>query len=191
MSDFISLACPSCGGNLRITSDADRFACKYCGREHLVRRQGGILTVTPVLEKLDRIVSGVDRSASELAINRLRSEIGQLKDQVEDRWGYMDSWQHHMARNVSSKIMWIVGVWALALLLSLCMGGAVQSSLIGFVLGIPVAAGFTVLIIWQMRSSRQRIERKLRNAQDDITDLKRRIQQKQDELDRHRKIVRL
>ena len=60
--DFITLGCPSCGGNLQITKDADRFACKYCGREHLVRREHGVITVTPVLEKLDRIVSGVGPS---------------------------------------------------------------------------------------------------------------------------------
>ena len=42
-SDFITLNCPSCGGSLKVTESTDRFVCKYCSKEHIIRRQGNII----------------------------------------------------------------------------------------------------------------------------------------------------
>jgi len=75
---FINLSCPSCGGKLQITNDLDRFACGYCGREHIVIRSGGIVSLSPVVDSLKGIKVGVDRTASELAIIRLEQEISVL-----------------------------------------------------------------------------------------------------------------
>jgi len=77
--DFVSLSCPSCGGKLQITSDIERFACSYCGIEHIVRRGGGIITLAPVVEGLKKVQTGVDKTASELAIQRLTREISELE----------------------------------------------------------------------------------------------------------------
>ncbi len=92
MSDFITLSCPNCGGNLALTPDTERFACPYCKREHLVRRSEGHISVVPIIEQLERITQGVDRHASELAIQRLRDDrraleerIKRQQDQVERR----------------------------------------------------------------------------------------------------------
>jgi len=75
MADFVTLTCPSCGGKLEITSDIDRFACSHCGREHIVKRSGGIISLSPVMDVLKRVEVGVDRTAAELAITRLQREI--------------------------------------------------------------------------------------------------------------------
>src|SRR5690348_265170 len=92
MGDFITLSCPSCGGSLRVTEDIERFSCKYCGQEHLIRRSQGQLTLIPVIEKLERIdkkvtkiASGADKHASELAIVRLRKDKKDVKKLV-DEW---------------------------------------------------------------------------------------------------------
>jgi len=82
MSDFITLTCPNCGGRLQITQDVERFACMFCGVEHLVRRGGGIVSLSPVVEGLAKVQSGVERAASELAIHRLESEITALQLQL-------------------------------------------------------------------------------------------------------------
>jgi hypothetical protein len=90
MSDFITLACPSCGGNLAVTPDSERFACPYCRREHLVRRSGGHVSLVPIMERLERITEGVDRHASELAIQRLRKDRRAVKERInkqKDRIG--------------------------------------------------------------------------------------------------------
>lgn len=75
MPDFISLTCPTCGGKLQITNNIERFACGYCGNEHLVRRSGGMVTIEPVIEGLKKIQEGTDKTASELAIQRLQKQI--------------------------------------------------------------------------------------------------------------------
>ena len=88
MPDFITLTCPTCGGQLQITPDIERFACAHCGNEHLVRRGAGIITLAPVIDSMDALRRATDRTASELAIRRTRDEIAELesaKTQAESR----------------------------------------------------------------------------------------------------------
>ena len=82
MTDFVSLTCPSCGGRLKITKEIERFACAYCGAEHIVKRGEGVISLAPVVEGLEKIRSGVDKTASELAISRLQREITELERQL-------------------------------------------------------------------------------------------------------------
>jgi DNA repair exonuclease SbcCD ATPase subunit len=84
MKDFVTLTCPSCGGKLQITSDVERFACANCGNEHLVQRSGGIIALIPLVAGLRKVQDGVDRTASELAIKRLREEISSLEPEIQD-----------------------------------------------------------------------------------------------------------
>jgi predicted RNA-binding Zn-ribbon protein involved in translation (DUF1610 family) len=84
MSDFVTLTCPSCGAKLEITPDMDRFACGYCGTEEIVRRAGGAISLAPVVEGLNQVRAGVDKTASELAIKRLREEIAILQVSLDD-----------------------------------------------------------------------------------------------------------
>ena len=90
MSDFVTLTCPNCGGSLRITEDIDRFACVHCNNEHVVKRGGGIVSLAPVEKQLTEIRTGVDKTASELAIKRLEVEEAQLKKDLEDLAPYYD-----------------------------------------------------------------------------------------------------
>lgn len=91
-SDFITLACPKCGGQLEVTPDMDRFSCKYCGNEHIVKRNGSNVSLTPVVEgikrveqKFDHVLSGSDRLAAEQTIQRLKNEIIDLEKVVEQK----------------------------------------------------------------------------------------------------------
>jgi hypothetical protein len=86
MPDFITLSCPSCGHKLQITSDIDRFACAACGNEHIVNRSGGIVTLKPVIEGITKVQIGVDKTASELAINRLERELAELEKEYSELW---------------------------------------------------------------------------------------------------------
>lgn len=88
MPDFITMSCPSCGGKLQITNDIERFACAYCGTEHIVKRIGGVISLAPVIEEMKATrkaaeqsvveVKGVrkatDNTASELAMARIDKE---------------------------------------------------------------------------------------------------------------------
>lgn len=84
MAEFVTLSCPSCGGKLQITNDIERFACGYCGNEHIVKRGGGIVTLSPVVDGLKRIQQGTDKTASELAILRLSNEITEIEKNIEN-----------------------------------------------------------------------------------------------------------
>jgi hypothetical protein len=78
MPNLINLTCPKCGGKLQITNDIDRFSCGYCGNELILQRSGGGITVAPIVEGLREVKTGVDKTASELAIVRLQGEIYNL-----------------------------------------------------------------------------------------------------------------
>jgi ribosomal protein S27E len=91
-SDFITLSCPNCGGKLEITPDMERFACKFCSTEHLVRRTGGAVSLAPVVEglkrvetKFDQVLSGSDRIAAEQTIQRLKNETGSLEQKIREK----------------------------------------------------------------------------------------------------------
>lgn len=79
MADFVTLACPTCGGKLQITPEIDRFACTHCGNEHLVKRSEGVIAIQPLAESLSGLRRATDRTASELAIRRLAEESASLK----------------------------------------------------------------------------------------------------------------
>ncbi len=36
MAEFITLACPSCGGKVQVSPGSNRYACEYCGSEHIL-----------------------------------------------------------------------------------------------------------------------------------------------------------
>lgn len=85
-SNFITLNCPNCGGKLEVTPDMERFVCKYCGNEHIVKHNGSDISLTPVLEgikrveqKFDHVLIGSDRIAAEQTIQRLKTEIVNLQ----------------------------------------------------------------------------------------------------------------
>jgi len=187
-SDFITLGCPSCGGNLQITKDTDRFACKYCSREHLVRRENGIFTVTPVLEKLDRIVSGVDRQASELAIPRLKRVCRNIEDRIEDEWQYIDRAKNWASRKSGSATTGAVMLGTLGLLFSAC-GAAVHWGVA--VICVIVTVGLCALYVRFSQPDLARVERNIRRTHDRIDDLEVTLIRRRRELGKHYDNVRI
>lgn len=77
----IALRCVSCGGKLEISPDMERFACGYCGTEQMVERRGGTVTLKGVEEAISRVQAGTDRTAAELALNRLSGELQSVSTQ--------------------------------------------------------------------------------------------------------------
>jgi len=75
MGEFVTLTCPACGAKLQVTEDLERFACASCGNEHLIRRSGGLVSLAPLAEGLKGVERATDRTASEMAIKRLQTEI--------------------------------------------------------------------------------------------------------------------
>jgi hypothetical protein len=120
MPDFISLSCPSCGAKLQVTEDLDRFACSHCGNEMAVARQGGIVTLKPVTEGLERIRSGTDKTASELAIVRLDKEIEQLEASHNSCVSRLDYIQKMRKEKRAKGVKYAIIVCASAMLIGSC-----------------------------------------------------------------------
>ncbi len=85
MVDVVALTCRACGSRLQVGGDVEQFACNYCGTEFVVRREGGVVSLAPLVAGLKRIEVGVDRTASELAIQRLRARIIELRLGIEEQ----------------------------------------------------------------------------------------------------------
>jgi len=85
--EFITLSCPSCGAKLEIIPGMDRLACAFCGQEHIVKRTNSTVSLSPVVEAIHQVKTGVDKTAAELAIVRLQKEISELqvkRQNIED-----------------------------------------------------------------------------------------------------------
>ena len=59
MSDFITLTCPSCGGELKISQDTLSLRCKFCGAEHMLKREAGSIFIEafarcPICQRNDK-----------------------------------------------------------------------------------------------------------------------------------------
>lgn len=80
-SDFITLACPNCGGALQVTKEKERYVCPHCGQAHILRLRAGM---EPVLERLVRVQQGVDRITEELAVHRIAKDIDFLQQKSEE-----------------------------------------------------------------------------------------------------------
>ena len=78
MADFITMTCKSCGGKLQITPEIEDFACMYCGTEFKVKREGGIVALSPLVDEMKKVSVSTDKTASELAIARIRTDINTL-----------------------------------------------------------------------------------------------------------------
>ena len=179
MADFVSLTCPSCGGRLELTEDIDRFACAHCGVEHVVRRSGSMVSLKPVVEGLARVQTGVDKTASELAIRRLTDEIRDLqaeRERVRRRSDQVDS---------VSSIHTMYGLGALLLLFAIGLALA-ESWLLALVFG---ASGLALIAIARV-NERNNLSKDAR-VKKQLVALDNELSNKRAELEHHQKIVSL
>lgn len=137
MTDFISLSCPSCGSRLQITNQTKQFLCASCGNEYLVNRTGGIVSLEPVVEGLKEVKIGVDKTASELAIKRLKREIIDLeKDLRNAREANTDEIKTGFGMGFFGVFITFLGMWASGGDAPIvCIGAFVLMAIMGFVMG--------------------------------------------------------
>ncbi len=79
---FISLKCSNCGGKLDVFDEMERFACRYCGTEMVVQRQGGTVALKAITEAIQQLRTGAEKTAAELALVRLQRESIDLEDRL-------------------------------------------------------------------------------------------------------------
>ncbi len=197
MADFITLTCPNCGGRLEITNDVDRFACAYCGTEHLVRRGGGIVTLAPVLEGLRDVQAGVNRTASELAIWRLEAEIDHLAEQYRVLASQLAALPSRPARRsllrAALRALWVAALISCALFAAGALAFGDRGAALAFGL-VPVAAIFVIVgrlwIHWRaLQNDTQQLAASRAQMETTLATLSRQIQDRQRQLTHHRHII--
>jgi hypothetical protein len=167
MSDFVTLTCPSCGGKLQITDDIDRFACAHCGTEHVVRRGGGLVSLAPVVDGIQQVRMGVDKTASELAIRRLSEEIAELQSERD---------------SISRKLTDGITFWLLASVVVLAIFAAVLYAAVRELAVLVFILGVGAVLISIRRVSGRRAEERLAPIDQEIL-------RKQTDLRKHNEIV--
>ncbi len=188
MSDFIVLACPSCAGNLRVTSDLERFACSHCGREHLVKRGGGHISLIPFVQQLDRIGGGVDRQASEMAIRRLREDKRTLQDRIKEWRRDHGSSRHEFQSQKNRSIIQFV-CSGVALFLSIAFVAQKPLIVLG---GLGFVASAVLCLIGVVGYSQlPRIQLRVESSRQKLDKLYRRLDDVEEELGKHHGVVRL
>ena len=78
MKDLYILTCPCCGGRLAIPQDVSASTCVYCGEDYLVRRETGLIYLSPGLEPGREIKKESELTETERVILRLRKENNAL-----------------------------------------------------------------------------------------------------------------
>lgn len=141
----ISLSCASCGSNLEVTADIDRFACGYCGASQVVQRVGGTISLKLVTDAIRLVQAGTDRTAAELALKRLNDELQDLEQEFHSL-----RMQRQVQIQTNGKIFgWtLVGGFIFCAILAAPGGG---SAYLALFLGIVGAV--SILYIWSKQNS--------------------------------------
>jgi len=132
MPEVFTLTCPTCGGKLQIAPDLDRFACAHCGNEHIVVKGTGTISILPIREDLHKIGTGVDRTASELALTRIEAEVRAVKSELSDLKSKYGAYSLFMVVGVLG-----IGCSVLVPLLDFSAGNVLIALLLIVILGIP------------------------------------------------------
>jgi hypothetical protein len=178
MPDFVTLSCPTCGGKLQITNDIDRFACSHCGTEHVVRRGAGIVSLSPVLDAVRRVETGVDKTASELAIVRLQREIDALENRIHEI-------RASSPPAKADEVAFALIVFGVFFIIFACLSSN-TASLGSFVPGIAlIGIGFFLMTYVKSAMNRGR-ERELRERLKPLSD---QVAEKRSEQEKHRQVV--
>lgn len=82
--ELISMTCRNCGGKLMITKNAEQIICQHCGTEFLICFNDGAISIQTIAQGIQKIEQSADKTASELALQRLKEEKDLLRRSIED-----------------------------------------------------------------------------------------------------------
>lgn len=149
-SDFLTLTCPTCGAKLKLGANVNLLVCANCGNEHMVHRDGAAIYLGPIAQDVQQIRVGVDKTAAELAVIRLKKEIAEMDPVIEEakRRNYSQ-----FVRPIEGEALFISGI-----VLSLI--AAVFSIPFALLIHSPVILiaplGFVAITVWLIIALSQR-----------------------------------
>lgn len=164
MKSFITLSCPSCGGQLKITDDIERFGCIYCGMEHIVKRGDGIISLAPVIEKIDKVMQATTEIKIDLETQKLKEEIKGLNKYIVERNKYFDE------KNLKD----VQGSFGVAFIVLLLHGFITKGGHLGASIAFA-AATFILISAASLRANIKQRKEVIGAAEKDVKDIKSQI----------------
>jgi DNA-directed RNA polymerase subunit RPC12/RpoP len=83
MAEITKIECQNCGGKATIDISTNIFKCEYCESQFLVERTGNDISMQPMIETMGSLKTGIDKTATELAIARIQKDIDRLNEQLQ------------------------------------------------------------------------------------------------------------
>lgn len=181
MSAVVSLSCPNCGGKLQITPDIEKFACAYCGRELVVNRGEGIVSIKPVLEKIAAVSKSLDQVKTTGEQTALEVELLKVELEKEKTLAWAEKRKQEITHDKegnspSARVftLCLVSVIAYVLLTMFTQKfGASDSDVVPYFIGFGVL-GLLIFIpllkLWQdqsesLQSQEDEVNRKIEDVQ--------------------------
>jgi predicted RNA-binding Zn-ribbon protein involved in translation (DUF1610 family) len=129
---FVSLKCLNCSANLKISQNITQFACEHCGAAQIVVRDGGVVALQMLSDKIDRVQNTVDKTAAELALQRFGKEF----DELTEKHARLEDLAAEMKKYVDQAFFLGLGVIVVVTLVCL-----VNSLIVGIILGVVLTGG--------------------------------------------------
>lgn len=104
----VAICCAGCGAGLQISPELDRFVCGYCGMALQVKRHGGTVSLMAVTDSIKKVQAGTDRTAAELALVRLNSELTSSQEELVRVLGMMHSTLHEYIQENNFDSGWLI-----------------------------------------------------------------------------------
>ncbi len=184
--DLTQRTCPACGGQLLI--DNEIATCQFCGNKYTVENRDGKTVTHRVGEDFIR---EREKIASELAIRRIRGEIGDLEQRQNDAVQEIERLQG-VARSSNTASGWmgfglvVLVIGGLVTYSGVSGGGEFCLGLLALVVGVAL-----LLVGWGMKPSTKAIPTLINKTISEQNDIVRQIEEKQKELEFHQKTWRL
>jgi hypothetical protein len=166
----IPLRCTSCGASLEISPDMEQFACGYCGASQTVQRQGGTVSLKPVLDAISKVQSSSDKAAAELALVRLQKELNPLIEQYNAQ---LEFYNEHQTDFPTGRTLWTIAFFVFGCVLATVPNGA-GGALFFFLIAAAIVASI-VFTVSQHRKRQAEVWAGLNEISAQRTDLERQI----------------
>jgi hypothetical protein len=134
---FALLKCLNCGANLKISQNITQFACEHCGAAQMVVRDGGIVALQMLSDKIDRVQSTVDKTAAELALQRFGREF----DELSEKHARLEDLAVEMKKLIDQ--LFLFGFLVACVVTLVCL---FNSAVVGIIIGIVLIGG--VITLW-------------------------------------------
>ena len=102
------LKCLNCGANLEIPTSVSLLVCSYCNCTQNVIKEGGIVSLRILNEKVEKIENKVNLYEKQIKLLDLKQKLHQLQNEQEDFFVKMEKDSAEHLKNLSFMILPVI-----------------------------------------------------------------------------------